>query len=159
MKKIPPGSEASNILVGEVGFLNHQIVAFVRLSKATILGDITEVPVPTRFIFILLGPIGNQNKFHEIGRSIATLMSDQVRTWFVLLDSIKSLCHYKTLASFIGGVLAPLSPCLETASMDVFVVQELCSWNSCPSTCVAFLAHNECYSDLQQGSNRKSTSV
>lgn len=81
MKKIPPGAEASNILVGEVDFLNHQIVAFVRLSKATILGDITEVPVPTRFVFILLGPMGNQNKFHEIGRSIATLMSDEVRTW------------------------------------------------------------------------------
>ncbi|XP_076459053.1 electroneutral sodium bicarbonate exchanger 1-like isoform X2 [Babylonia areolata] len=78
MKKIPPGSEASNILVGEVDFLNHQIVAFVRLSKSTILGDITEVPVPTRFVFILLGPMGNQNKFHEIGRSIATLMSDEI---------------------------------------------------------------------------------
>ena len=78
MKKIPPGAEASNILVGEVDFLNHQIVAFVRLQKATILGDITEVPVPTRFIFLLLGPTGNTNKFHEIGRSIATLMSDEV---------------------------------------------------------------------------------
>ena len=84
MKKIPPGAEASNILVGEVGFLNHQIVAFVRLSKATILGDITEVPVPTRFVFILLGPMGNQNKFHEIGRSIATLMSDEVRIVMLL---------------------------------------------------------------------------
>ncbi|KAK7507322.1 hypothetical protein BaRGS_00001257 [Batillaria attramentaria] len=78
MKKIPPGAEASNILVGEVDFLNHQIVAFVRLSHATILGDLTEVPVPTRFVFILLGPMGNQNKFHEIGRSIATLMSDEI---------------------------------------------------------------------------------
>ena len=79
MKKIPPGAEASNILVGEVDFLNHQIVAFVRLSQSTVLGDITEVPVPTRFIFMLLGPFGNQNKLHEIGRSIATLMSDDVR--------------------------------------------------------------------------------
>lgn len=79
MKKIPPGAEASNILVGEVDFLTYQIVAFVRLSKSTILGDLTEVPVPTRFVFILLGPVGNQNKFHEIGRSIATLMSDEVR--------------------------------------------------------------------------------
>ena len=43
------------------------------------LGDLTEVPVPTRFIFILLGPQGNQMRYHEIGRSIATLMSDEVR--------------------------------------------------------------------------------
>lgn len=78
MKKIPPGSEAANILVGEVKFLTHPIVAFVRLSKSEIMGDLTEVPVPTKFLFFLLGPYGNQSKFHEIGRSIATLMSDEV---------------------------------------------------------------------------------
>ena len=77
-KKIPPGAEASNILVGEVDFLTHPILAFVRLSKAALLGDLTEVPVPTRFIFVLLGPTGNQQRYHEIGRSIATLMSDEV---------------------------------------------------------------------------------
>ncbi|KAJ8320799.1 hypothetical protein KUTeg_002386 [Tegillarca granosa] len=78
MKKIPPGSEAANILVGEVKFLTHPIVAFVRLSKSEIMGDLTEVPVPTKFLFFLLGPYGNQSKFHEIGRSIATLMSDEI---------------------------------------------------------------------------------
>ncbi|XP_059143264.1 sodium bicarbonate cotransporter 3-like isoform X2 [Physella acuta] len=78
MKKIPAGAEAANIFVGEVDYLNHQIVAFVRLTRAQVLGDLTEVPVPTRFVFLLLGPVGNQNKFHEIGRSIATLMSDEI---------------------------------------------------------------------------------
>lgn len=77
-KKIPPGAEASNILVGELDFLKNPIIAFVRLSKACLLGDLTEVPVPTRFIFILLGPQGNQQRYHEIGRSIATLMSDEI---------------------------------------------------------------------------------
>ena len=42
------------------------------------MGDLTEVPVPTKFLFILLGPQGGQSKYHEIGRSIATLMSDEV---------------------------------------------------------------------------------
>lgn len=56
MRKIPPGAEASNILVGEVDFLDKTMAAFVRLNQASFLGDITEVPVPTRFIFILLGP-------------------------------------------------------------------------------------------------------
>lgn len=46
MKKIPPGSEASNILVGEVDFLDHPIIAFVRLKEGVLLGDITEVPQP-----------------------------------------------------------------------------------------------------------------
>ena len=78
MKKIPPGSEASNVLVGEVDFLSHPIIAFVRLEHSQVLGDLTEIPIPTRFLFILLGPKGNQERFHEIGRSIATLMSDEV---------------------------------------------------------------------------------
>lgn len=79
MKKLPPGSEASNVLVGEVDFLSHPIIAFVRLAQGQYLGDITEVPIPTRFIFIMLGPTGNQERYHEIGRSISTLMSDEVR--------------------------------------------------------------------------------
>lgn len=56
MKKIPKGAEASNILVGELNVLDKPLSAFIRLSEAVILGDLTEVPVPTRFIFILLGP-------------------------------------------------------------------------------------------------------
>jgi len=57
MRKIPQGAEASNILVGEVDFLEKPLSAFVRLSSAVMLGDLTEVPVPTRFLFILLGPM------------------------------------------------------------------------------------------------------
>uniref|UniRef100_A0A224Z8W1 Anion exchange protein n=1 Tax=Rhipicephalus zambeziensis TaxID=60191 RepID=A0A224Z8W1_9ACAR len=78
MKKIPPGAQASNILVGEVEFLERPIAAFVRLAAAVPLGDLTEVPVPTRFLFILLGPQGNMVRYHEIGRAIAILMSDEV---------------------------------------------------------------------------------
>ncbi|XP_071569995.1 electroneutral sodium bicarbonate exchanger 1 isoform X5 [Temnothorax nylanderi] len=78
MRKIPPGAEASNILVGEVDFLDKTLSAFIRLSQAGIMGDLTEVPVPTRFIFVLLGPMGGISGFHEIGRAMATLMSDEV---------------------------------------------------------------------------------
>lgn len=49
MKKIPRDAEASNVLVGEVDFLNKPFVAFVRLAQATTLGGLTEVPVPTRY--------------------------------------------------------------------------------------------------------------
>lgn len=50
MKKIPEGAEASNVLVGELDFLETPIVAFVRLSPAVLLGGLTEVPIPTRYI-------------------------------------------------------------------------------------------------------------
>ncbi|XP_077087687.1 solute carrier family 4 member 4a isoform X9 [Siphateles boraxobius] len=78
MKKLPRDAEASNVLVGEVDFLDSPFVAFVRLQQAVMLGALTEVPVPTRFLFILLGPKGKGKSYHEIGRAIATLMSDEV---------------------------------------------------------------------------------
>ncbi|KAG7489239.1 electrogenic sodium bicarbonate cotransporter 4-like isoform X1 [Solea senegalensis] len=78
MKKIPRDAEASNVLVGEVDFLSKPFVAFVRLAQATTLGGLTEVPVPTRFLFILLGPQGKAKSYNEIGRAIATLMVDDL---------------------------------------------------------------------------------
>ena len=78
MKKLPANSEASNVLVGEVDFLVKPITAFIRLQKGVILGDLTEVPIPTRFLFIMMGPAICPGKYHEIGRSISTLMADEV---------------------------------------------------------------------------------
>ncbi|XP_056601762.1 electrogenic sodium bicarbonate cotransporter 4 [Triplophysa dalaica] len=78
MKKIPRDAEASNVLVGEVDFLDKPFVAFVRLAQATTLGGLTEVPVPTRFLFVLLGPPGKGKSYNEIGRAIATLMVDDL---------------------------------------------------------------------------------
>ncbi|XP_018334831.1 sodium-driven chloride bicarbonate exchanger isoform X1 [Agrilus planipennis] len=78
MRKIPPGSEASNILVGEVDFLEKPLAAFLRLNTSAVVGDLTEVPVPTRFIFVLLYPPAMNSGYHEVGRAMATLMSDEV---------------------------------------------------------------------------------
>uniref|UniRef100_A0A8C5P6Q7 Anion exchange protein n=1 Tax=Leptobrachium leishanense TaxID=445787 RepID=A0A8C5P6Q7_9ANUR len=78
MKKLPRDAEASNVLVGEVDFLESPFIAFVRLKEAVMFGALTEVPVPTRFLFILLGPKGKAKSYHEIGRSIGTLMTDEI---------------------------------------------------------------------------------
>ncbi|KFO88591.1 Electroneutral sodium bicarbonate exchanger 1, partial [Buceros rhinoceros silvestris] len=78
MKKIPIGAEASNVLVGELDFLRQPIVAFVRLTPAVLLSGMTEVPIPTRFLFVLLGPEGKAHQYHEIGRSMATVVTDEV---------------------------------------------------------------------------------
>lgn len=53
-------------------------MAFVRLNEAVFLESVLEVPIPVRFIFILLGPSQSNVDYHEIGRSISTLMSDKV---------------------------------------------------------------------------------
>lgn len=76
MHRIPEGAEATAVLVGAVGFLEQPTVAFVRLARGILMPSITEVPVPVRFMFILLGPGGADLDYHEVGRSISTLMSD-----------------------------------------------------------------------------------
>ncbi|CAM9859719.1 unnamed protein product [Bubo scandiacus] len=78
LKKIPAGAEVSNVLIGELDFLQQPIVAFVRLTPAVLLSGMTEVPIPTRFLFVLLGPEGKGHQYHEIGRSMATVMTDEV---------------------------------------------------------------------------------
>lgn len=50
----------------------------MRLSEAVLLESVLEVPVPVRFLFVMLGPRHTSTDYHELGRSIATLMSDKV---------------------------------------------------------------------------------
>lgn len=62
-------------------------MAFVRLREAVELDAVLEVPVPVRFLFLLLGPSSANMDYHEIGRSISTLMSDKVSCLPVLLTA------------------------------------------------------------------------
>ncbi|XP_043380773.1 anion exchange protein 3 isoform X3 [Chelonia mydas] len=78
MEKIPDDAEASVVLVGCVQFLEQPTMAFVRLNEAVFLESVLEVPIPVRFIFVLLGPSQANVDYHEIGRSISTLMSDKL---------------------------------------------------------------------------------
>ncbi|XP_049540946.1 anion exchange protein 3 isoform X1 [Anopheles darlingi] len=77
LKRIPEGAEATTVLVGAVDFLEQPTIAFVRLAEGIPMPSITEVPIPVRFLFILLGPQRAQLDYHEVGRSIATLMSNE----------------------------------------------------------------------------------
>ncbi|XP_046401181.1 anion exchange protein 2 isoform X2 [Ischnura elegans] len=76
LRRIPIGAEATTVLVGSVEFLEQPTIAFVRLAQGILLPTITEVPIPVRFMFILLGPKESDLDYHEIGRSISTLMSN-----------------------------------------------------------------------------------
>ncbi|NXE56784.1 B3A2 protein, partial [Casuarius casuarius] len=77
LEKIPDNAEATVVLVGCVEFLDQPTMAFVRLQEAVELDAVLEVPVPVRFLFVLLGPSSTHMDYHEIGRSISTLMSDK----------------------------------------------------------------------------------
>lgn len=56
MKKLENTSEALNILVGQASTLDDQLCIFIRLKEGVVLGELTEVAIPSRFIFILIGP-------------------------------------------------------------------------------------------------------
>uniref|UniRef100_A0A8C7TTI4 Anion exchange protein n=1 Tax=Oncorhynchus mykiss TaxID=8022 RepID=A0A8C7TTI4_ONCMY len=60
-----------------VAFLEQPSMAFVRLQEAVLLESVLEVPVPVRFLFLLMGPPIANIDYHQIGRSISTLMSDK----------------------------------------------------------------------------------
>ncbi|XP_039286283.1 anion exchange protein 2 isoform X2 [Nilaparvata lugens] len=76
LKRIPIGAEATTVLVGAVEFLEQPTIAFVRLAEGIFIPTITEVTIPVRFLFILLGPKDADLDYHEVGRSISTLMSN-----------------------------------------------------------------------------------
>uniref|UniRef100_A0A8B9M2N9 Anion exchange protein n=1 Tax=Accipiter nisus TaxID=211598 RepID=A0A8B9M2N9_9AVES len=77
-KKVPLGAEAAHIAVGEVEFLEKPFTAFIRLRQGVALGSLAEVALPSRFLFILLGPRANVKAYHEVGRAMATLLVDEL---------------------------------------------------------------------------------
>ncbi len=63
------------------GGCSVQKEAFIKpIEKVYVFLYVIFVIVFPRFLFILLGPKGKANSYHEIGRAIATLMSDEVCT-------------------------------------------------------------------------------
>ncbi|NXL03534.1 S4A4 protein, partial [Mesembrinibis cayennensis] len=77
-KKVPPGAEAAHVAVGEVEFLEKSFTAFIRLRQGVALGSLAEVTLPSRFLFILLGPRAKVKAYHEVGRAMATLLTDEL---------------------------------------------------------------------------------
>ncbi|XP_066263359.1 band 3 anion transport protein-like isoform X2 [Branchiostoma lanceolatum] len=76
LKKIPEDAEATTVLVGAVDFLDKPTMAFVRLARGVEIGTLTAVPLPVRFLFVLLGPTSGATDYNDIGRSISTLMAN-----------------------------------------------------------------------------------
>ncbi|NWV73187.1 S4A4 protein, partial [Dasyornis broadbenti] len=76
-KKVPPGAEAAHVAVGEAEFLEKPFTAFIRLRRGVSLGSLAEVSLPSRFLFILLGP-PRAKAYKEVGRAMATLLTDEL---------------------------------------------------------------------------------
>ena len=57
----------------------------MRLAEGVVLRNEMEVPIPVRFVFLLLTPDHEQSLSeidpHEVGRSFSTMMSNPVRLY------------------------------------------------------------------------------
>ncbi|KAE9556518.1 hypothetical protein FO519_000212 [Halicephalobus sp. NKZ332] len=78
LRKLPKGSEATNILVSQVEFLEKPLIVFVRLAEACSLGNLTEVSIPTRFLFFVLASKKSDVHAQQLGRALGVLMSDEL---------------------------------------------------------------------------------
>ena len=61
------------------------------------MSEVSEVRMPMRFIFILMGPVTKHlfmEDYHEIGRAMSTLMSYKVTSKSnIILFQFKKLCR------------------------------------------------------------------
>ncbi|XP_071791427.1 band 3 anion transport protein-like isoform X2 [Asterias amurensis] len=78
MRKIPAGAEAAIVMVATEESFEECVMTLVRLEEATVFENFLEVPVPLRFIFFMVGPSFGNTDYHEVGRAMATLFSDEV---------------------------------------------------------------------------------
>lgn len=59
-------------------FVREQTVVFVRLQKSFELPGLLEIKVPSRFLVLLLGPEDTERQLLQIGRSVATILADDL---------------------------------------------------------------------------------
>ncbi|XP_078321588.1 electrogenic sodium bicarbonate cotransporter 1-like isoform X2 [Crassostrea virginica] len=79
LRKIPKDSHVANIMVGEVEDLPTRVVGFMRLKEPRVLqNDLSEVNLPTRFVFFCLGRRGEEEELIEFGRCMGTMMVDEI---------------------------------------------------------------------------------
>lgn len=71
-------SEATTILVAEVPYALKASIVFIRLRNGVFLGNLNEVSLPVKFVFLVIGPPMKAIDYLQIGRALGILMSDCV---------------------------------------------------------------------------------
>ena len=71
-------SEATTIMVASVPYALKPTIIFARLNKGEVLGNLNEVAVPVRFVFLVIGSDKHLIDYYQVGRAIGVLMSDKM---------------------------------------------------------------------------------
>jgi hypothetical protein len=80
LKNLPNDAEAAIIFVGQLDALEKPIAAFVRIDPSAMMyPEVPQLPIPVRFVFVLLNPHENfNNETICIGRTMGALLADEV---------------------------------------------------------------------------------
>ncbi|CAH1786645.1 unnamed protein product, partial [Owenia fusiformis] len=112
MKKIPSDALGATVLVAGVDFMEEPIAVFIRFSESRYVPELTEVDVPLKFAFVLLGPIDSESVYKEVGRSMGTL--------FACKNFQRSILSAKTKDDILKGI---------TSFMDDSTVLPASGWD------------------------------
>uniref|UniRef100_A0A8C0SSC9 Anion exchange protein n=1 Tax=Canis lupus familiaris TaxID=9615 RepID=A0A8C0SSC9_CANLF len=111
-------------LTGRAAFLERPVLGFVRLQMATEL-DAVGLPLPVRFLFVLLGPEAPNTDYTQLGRAVATLMSERVfRTDAYLAQTKEELVRNLDCFLDCSLVLPPCEVPSEQALLSLVPVQK-----------------------------------
>ena len=78
MASLPDDSEGALTLCASIESISKPIVAFIRLAESKLFKNALEIPLPLRFIFVVLTPKYSEDiDCHEVGRAFSTLMSNK----------------------------------------------------------------------------------
>uniref|UniRef100_A0A5S6Q8R3 Anion exchange protein n=1 Tax=Trichuris muris TaxID=70415 RepID=A0A5S6Q8R3_TRIMR len=79
LRKVAKDTEGACVFIGRPDNISLPLSQFVRLKNATMMKNLFEIPIPLRFLFILLVPKEHVEKEAEaIARCIGTLFIDEV---------------------------------------------------------------------------------
>ncbi|CAF1226295.1 unnamed protein product [Adineta ricciae] len=77
-RKLSRKTEGASILICPVDFVKEQTIVFVRLENAIELLGMLEIKLYSRFIVLLIGPEESEKQLLQIGRTMATILTDDI---------------------------------------------------------------------------------
>ncbi|CAF2809048.1 unnamed protein product [Rotaria sp. Silwood2] len=77
-RKIDSKSEGASILICPVNFVEKRDIVFLRLQNSVELSGMLEIKISSRFIVLLIGPEDNEKQLLQMGRTMATILTDDI---------------------------------------------------------------------------------
>ncbi|CAF3242289.1 unnamed protein product [Rotaria socialis] len=77
-RKLSRKTEGASILICPVTFVRQSTVVVVRLENALELLGMLEIKLYSRFLVLLIGPEENEKQLLQVGRTMATILTDDI---------------------------------------------------------------------------------